>query len=149
MNNKKIAEKYYQKYLKFVESIIGNQTTYNDELMEIGKELFGDKFIGVYASDQIPKLKSGEMVICNLDSSNEPGSHWVSLFKSGNNIFIYDSFGRCTYKILPELKQSGNGMVKMTEKDVEQKDDEYNCGARCIACLMVFNNHGIKYAKWI
>ena len=29
----------------------------------------------------------------NLQNSNEPGSHWVSLYRKSNNIFIFDSFG--------------------------------------------------------
>ena len=29
----------------------------------------------------------------NLQNSNQPGSHWLSISRKNNNIFIFDSFG--------------------------------------------------------
>lgn len=55
-------------------------------------------FVGVYASDTIPDsfFKNGKprAVIFNLDNSNKPGTHWVTLYTSGSgSLEYYDSYG--------------------------------------------------------
>ena len=50
-------------------------------------------FSGFYSKDQIPLIENNKSLIFNLQNSNEPGSHWVSLSRKNNNIFIFDSFG--------------------------------------------------------
>lgn len=143
----KLFRNYFKQIVKYLKH--GN-TTYSDELEKLGKKLFGNKFKGVFASDQIPQLKNTEMAIVNLDKSNEPGSHWVAIYKSNNNIWIYDSFGRSTYSILPNLKKSGNGNVKEADNDPEQfgtKSEE--CGQLSISWLCVADKHGVELAKYI
>ena len=46
-----------------------------------------------YSKDQIPLIKNNKSLVFNLQNSNQPGSHWVSLSRKNNNIFIFDSFG--------------------------------------------------------
>ncbi len=116
----------------------------------MGKKLFGKKYIGAVPSDKIPVLKKNKYLIVNNEDSTQGGEHWLGVIKTDNdNVYIYDSFGRRHYKILPELKQSGNGYVLETENDPEQHKLEYNCGARCMASLMVYDNHGLNYFKFI
>lgn len=147
--NKKIAEKAYNHYLKLIEAKYGNKETSTNELNSIGKKLFKNKFVGVFPSDKIPKMKNNQYAIINLDKSDQSGSHWVSIVKSKNGIYIYDSFGRRTIKILPSLKQSGNGMILETENDAEQKEIEENCGQRSLASLCVYDNFGHNGLKYI
>ena len=52
-----------------------------------------EHFSGVYSKDQISLIENNKSLIFNLQNSNEPGSHWVSLSRKDNNIFIFDSFG--------------------------------------------------------
>lgn len=142
------AEKLYHNVLKTMEKLVGNKTTYDIDLKKTGKKLFGKRFVGVFPSDKIPKLKKNHMIIANLDTSIEPGSHWVGIVKDKKNItWVYDSYGRNIHKILPKL--SGMVKLKSTERDIEQKVEEDNCGARSLAFLYVFDKHGIKYAKYI
>ena len=128
--------------------LVGNKTTYQNELDKIGKLLLNNKFSGVYASDNIPKLDSNKKyAILNLDKSNEAGSHWVAVAKHNNNLYIYDSFGRPHTKIIPSLSKSGNGKILNTELDKEQEEIETNCGARCLSWLLLFDNWGHKMAQ--
>lgn len=145
------AEKLYNHYLtKKVYPLIGNKTTYLTELEGVGKKLFKVKFKGVYPSDKIPKLNDlSPYCILNLDSSKERGSHWISLAKSGDDTYVYDSFGRDYKKIIPNLNHSGNGRIKNTDRDAEQKILQTDCGARCLGFLMVFDKHGKDIAKLI
>ena len=59
----------------------------------INDSLKNEKYFSVvYSKDQFTLIENNKSLICNLQSSNEPGSHWVSLSRK-NNIFIFDSFG--------------------------------------------------------
>ena len=50
-------------------------------------------FQGCYSKDQIPLIENNKSLISNLQNSDQKGSHWVSLSRKNNNIFIFDSFG--------------------------------------------------------
>ncbi len=145
---KKRAENLYEKSFKYFVSIVGNKSTYDEELNKVGKKHFKKKFKGVFSSDNIPILKNKEMLIANLDEESGPGSHWVAVAKENDILWVYDSFGRDIHEILPSIYK-GKGNVKSTERDVEQKLEEDNCGARCLAFLSVFHKYGSKLAKYI
>jgi hypothetical protein len=143
----KEAEKKYNDILKnTVYPLTGNKTTYGNVLEEIAKKIFGKMFHGVYPSDQIPSLSlNKKYAILNLDSSDMGGSHWVAVARDKNDILIYDSFGRKAKKIIPSLTNS-TGKIINTDLDAEQKIEETDCGARCIAWLIFFHKYGRKNA---
>lgn len=147
-----IVDKLYREQLRKIEKITGDKTTYLKQLEGAGKKLLGIKFKGVYPSDKIPKLNDlSPYCILNLDSSEEPGSHWVALGKNigrSSSIF-YDSFGRDHAKIIPNLRYSGNGRIINTEKDAEQRINQENCGARCLSWLCILDKYGPETAKLI
>jgi hypothetical protein len=144
------AEAYYDFILKKIAyKMVGKDTTYLDKLNEVGKTLFGKKFIGVFPSNRIPRLKNNQYVILNLDKEGEAGSHWVSVVKHKNKSYLYDSFGRKAKKIIPDLLKSNNGKVINTELDAEQKKIEFDCGARVITSLIIMDLFGINYFKML
>ncbi len=146
---KKQAEQEYNKYLKMIHKKYGNKTTSSHELHKIAKKMFGRKFIGVFASDQIPVMKTNQYAIVNLDTHLEPGSHWVGVVKENDKTYVYDSFGRKTFKILKELIHSGNGVILETENDPEQLRLEDDCGQRTLSFLCVYDKYKWDGAKWI
>ena len=151
MNNlKNQAEKLYEEELIKIESLIGSGVTFSDELAKLSKKLFGDKFKGVFASDELNKLKSVEegYFIFNLDKSDEPGSHWIGIVKTNKGILVYDSFGRGSKEIIPGIHLLGN-RVKDTEDDAEQKVFEDNWGARVLSFLKIFDEYGSEIASLI
>ena len=145
------ANKIYNQILKLVEGQLGSTTTYQHTLQRFGKKLFGTKFAGVFAADEIPKLsKETPYAILNLDKSNEPGSHWVAaVLVSPGDIMVYDSFGRKTKHILPSIFKSGNGNIHMTDPDPEQADSQENCGARSFAFILLYHFYGHEMAMLI
>ena len=147
----KEANLFYKKILnKIVKPLIGNNTTYQNELEKAGIILFKSKFKGVFPSDKIPVLNHlKSYAILNLDRSTEPGSHWVAIATDGNKTYLYDSFGRKGTKIIPSLYKSGNGRIIQTDDDIEQKESETNCGARSLAFLLFFDRYGAKNAMLI
>jgi len=143
---------YYNEYLKKIIPILGNDTTYLRDLERTGRKLFGVKFKGVYPCDKIPKLNDlSPYCIANLDNSKQGGSHWIGIAKihGKDECLVYDSFGRCYKKIIPILGHNGNGKIKNTDRDVEQKILENNCGARSMAWLCVYDKKGYKIARSI
>ena len=148
----KQAEQIYKSYLtKLIYPLVGDKTTYLGQLNGAGRKLLKVKFKGVYPSDKIPKLNDlAPYCILNLDKSTESGSHWIALAKiDDKNSMIYDSFGRGYKQIIPNISLSGNGRINNTDNDSEQKLIETDCGARCLAFLMVFDNYGPDIAKLI
>jgi hypothetical protein len=135
--------KYYDNLVLLVESMLGHSdTTFNTDLNQIGKNLFKSKWKGVYSFDQIPKnLSDKQMLIFNLDKSNEPGSHWCSLYQNKDKAIVYDSFGR-------RVLGSGKSII-YTERDKEQKLIENNCGQRCLAWLILIQILGPQAALLI
>lgn len=135
----------YDTVLKKVESIIGDSTTFQSQLDDLGHKLFGNRYKGSHSSDQIPHLKNKECGIINLDPHYLPGSHWVAVYKENGKLCVYDSFGRQTKKILPDALE-GNGPVRDSKHDAEQKISESNCGARALAWLVYIDTYGANEA---
>ena len=50
-------------------------------------------YLDTYSKDEIPLIENNKSLIFNLQNSNQQGSHWISLSRKNNNIFILDSFG--------------------------------------------------------
>lgn len=134
---------YYNQSLTKIEKVLGRGVTTDRQLDHIGKNLFGDKFKGVFMQDTLPKHFNGYAIV-NVDLSNQRGSHWCGVSRSGRHCLVYDSFGRPSYRLLPML-----GNVRDTDYDAEQAVIEDNCGQRCLAWLCVFNDKGEKVAQSI
>ena len=53
-------------------------------------------FIGVYAEDELKNLtitNFPSLLICNIDKSSEPGSHWIALGIFRHSLEVFDSTG--------------------------------------------------------
>jgi hypothetical protein len=102
------------------------------------RRVIGTKFKGVYPSNRIPILINNESCIINTDPAGFPGTHWLSFYKCGEYLYCYDSFGRDLLRIIPDLfRVYPYRFVKYDKKDREQMDEEINCGARCVAWLLI------------
>jgi hypothetical protein len=151
MNDKRANEIYKKLFKEIIVPLIGNKTTYQNELDIAGKKLFNSKYAGTFASDEIPKLNNKKKyIILNLDKSNEPGSHWVAVAFHKNKYYFFDSFGRNSKKILPALyKGKGKNKIIDTDNDKDQKESETNCGAKSLTFLLLFDNYGPEAAMYI
>ena len=50
-------------------------------------------YLDTFSKDEIPLIENNKSLIFNSQNSNQSGSHWISLSRKNNNIFIFDSFG--------------------------------------------------------
>ena len=124
-------------------------TTDNFGLMQVGKQLLGDKFAGVYSSDQRPALsKKKPYAILNTKPASSGGEHWVGLARipSTGKLMHYDSFGRSHEQLFPSRWEDE---AIDTELDIEQDELTTECGQRSLAWLLLFDQLGSSAAKMI
>ena len=50
-------------------------------------------FEGYFSKDKIILLDNNKSLIYNLQNSNQNGSHWCSITRRNNTIYVFDSFG--------------------------------------------------------
>jgi len=142
IKKKTFIEKEYDKYVKAICDKISSSETFDSQLSAICKGLFKG-FVGVYPKDRIPftRFRNNNSLIFNLDNHNDPGSHWCAMYKDKGNLYVYDSFGRI---VLPSVSS-----IIYTDPDKEQRNNETNCGQRCIAWLIIVHKYGIQKALQI
>ena len=140
----------YKGYMDILKNFIGNDTTFGDDLKRKGKYIFGYRFKGVFSSDNLPKdIKNRDMYIANLDKSTGKGSHWISVYKQNDKLYVYDSFGRPSKRIIKSLVGQGID-IQDTQYDAEQSKRENNCGLRAFSALFMFDNHDAEVvAKYL
>jgi hypothetical protein len=134
----------YKKTLAQIQRDLGKTTTDENQLKSVGARLFGDAFRGVFASDTVPRPSASQpYCVVNTDREGSAGTHWLALAgypPTRGKIFLYDSFGRPTSALVPWIRGAGN--VVDSELDAEQVASETNCGQRCLAWLVVFDELG-------
>ena len=84
-------------------------------------------------------LLDKQCCICNLSPRSSGGSHWIALAQDGDDLLVYDSFGRVV----------ADGDVLHTEDDSEQGKWQMNCGQRCLTWLIIYQNFGRQAALYI
>jgi hypothetical protein len=128
-----------------MQDFVGGGITNNVELDQAGKSLFGPKYAGTFTSDQVPyDDPRWKYCIANVSEAGEPGTHWVAIARHRGGYMHYDSFGRPAEELIDPPEKLDD-----TELDAEQDEKEENCGARCLAWLMMFENYGPAIAKKI
>jgi hypothetical protein len=95
-------------------------------------------FRGVFMRDELKKMtpKQIECGIFNLNTSKEPGSHWVCWFKRGNEKLYFDSYGLVPPQELVDYL--GTPILRNTEQ--LQNFNQTNCGEFCLYVLKRLSN---------
>lgn len=128
----------YRQALSQMHQLLGKGETVGHELDEVGRYLFADQWNGVKARDELTNLKNG-FYIANLDTHSQPGSHWVALAVKPKVIYFFDSFARPVERTL-KLKDPKRIIVQESDPDIVQPLRAEDCGARCLAWLMLFHD---------
>jgi hypothetical protein len=93
-------------------------------------------YIGTFPSDKLPSPKQfPSCFIANLDSSNEPGSHWVAVFltKTGKAEY-YDTYGRQPPLTFKEYLESNFSVFRINKRQTQSFGTSV-CGQHCIYFL--------------
>lgn len=126
---------------------LGNVALDSVTLHRKGKQLFKDKFHGVLCQDSPFPSKNG-YTIMNNDYVGGVGIHWVAVIKQGNNIYVYDSFGRYSRNILPtftaKMQSRGFKVFSADPADADQFGyTSVDCGHRSLSALKIAHSKGI------
>ena len=124
----------YDHMLRKIEDKLGTGITDSDQLGQLGVELFGDCFGGVFSSDDMPKKLGDKLFIVNSDKQSEPGKHWMAV--AGGH--VYDSFGSTG----SELGAIFDRKMKTINTEKQQKVVESNCGQRAMTFLVCYHIMG-------
>ncbi len=149
-----MAEKLFKKYKKQFITDFGKKALDDETLTELGRNIFGDKYIGTFAQDKYPMNKHG-FAIVNKDTSkkiNTDDAHWVAIYSTRTRLYIYDSFGRHTSFVLPiiyEKAQKHNKKIYESKRDAEQFGYSEICGHLATAWLCVVKELGVRKALTI
>ena len=93
---------YANKVVKEFLYIFGTQTTTNHDLMRYAKMLKIKNF-HIVMSDEVKELPENNFsAILNFQLSSEKGLHWVSLYKYGERLYYFDSYGTPVQKQIVE-----------------------------------------------
>lgn len=99
-------------------------------------------FRGVFMRDTLPlKPRKIECAVLNLDSSHNPGTHWVAYVKQNNYCEYFDSFGNLQPPL--ELIKYLNVASVNYNYTQYQKFNSVNCGHLCLHFLKQYWNKNL------
>ena len=132
----RINSKIFRKKIKKAQ----NKELTTDDLRQMLKNV--PYFLGVFPCDQVKFLTinffTPQYFIVNLDPSNSPGSHWISVRVDRTSLEIFDSLGYKLriWKILPlPLLDFLNSLCKTRKlffSPVLQSESDITCGLFCV-----------------
>lgn len=132
--------------------ILGRRALSDHDVETAGRALYGKTWGGVWPHDEFTAamLCPRRKYVINTGHSRGAGIHWTGLYSgAGKTVYVYDSFGRATGSILPELKkrlEAAGYTVVESERDAEQRGRSQVCGVLALAWLEVVNRYGITAA---
>lgn len=104
-------------------------------LTDVDIKLYADNipnFRGVFMRDRLPKTPlSVECGVINLDSHENPGTHWVAYIKNNNYVEYFDSYGNLRPPL--EFIEYINCRINYNYDRFQFKP--YNCGHLCLKFL--------------
>ena len=103
-------------------------------------------FSGCFSKDRIILLDNNKSLIYNLQNSNQNGSHWCSITRKNNIIFIFDSFG--IGEIPPEIYKIYNNLKIITNIYQTQHISSILCGLYSILFILYDVKNKNYYIKF-
>ena len=132
---------------KFIDNYnLGYHSLSNFDIIDIVKKVEIPNFRGVFMRDTLGKKpRKQECGILNLNTSNEPGSHWVCWYKNGSQRIYFDSFGCiCPEELQKYLKTQAEfknniPCIQRNTEQVQQSNTQI-CGQLCLYVLKQLSN---------
>jgi len=157
LTREQVLQIYNEWVKKFYRIIKVKNSTYNTQLNVLGNKLFGNKFVGVFSIDTIPKnLKPGSFLITNTKEADVEGEHWLAVVVGAQykhtgdkTLYIYDTYGRKTKDLVPDAYKRAIGRgykIKDSHYSAEQSITARSCGLRSLGWMKVVDEVGIKNA---
>jgi hypothetical protein len=155
--SEKEVMKVFNKHKKTLLQQMGINSTSDTQLNTVGNELFGKQYIGTFSQDSLPwkrvhsalKKNTNSFAIINTDTFGKAGVHWVALYFTPKTVYIWDSYGRDSKKLLPifikQLK-SRKYKFKDSDPDADQSKKSQICGQISLGFMLTVQDLGITNA---
>ena len=143
---------YFRARKRALIKLLGRRALSDHDIESAGRALYGKTWGGVWPHDEFTaaKLRPKRKYVINTGHSRGAGIHWVGLYSgAGKTLYLYDSFGRATGSILPDLKkrlQAAGYSVVEPDRDAEQRGLSQVCGVLALAWLETVNRYGVMAA---
>ena len=151
MTSHSIEREIFNKYKAVMIHKLGKKALSDTTINKAGKALFAS-WGGCFPSDRV-KLQPHHYYIVNVDTHDQPGSHWLAAFCTAKRCYVWDSFGRSIIELAPKLVQcihkSGMTLGK-TDLIHHQEQTGYTseiCGQDSISWLLLVRDLGITRAR--
>lgn len=112
----------------------------DDDLLRFAIKYKIPDFRGVFMRDSLPEeINRNEAGIVNLDSSHNPGTHWVCYRKREREVDYYDSFGNLRPPVeLVRYFHTSKGRAPVIRYNYrrDQDFDTVVCGHLCLQFLL-------------
>ena len=114
------------------------------EILEIITKFNCNKFLGVFACNEIANITNEGCLIVNTDPSYQKGSHWISVIIKNKCVYYYDPLNMTFWLTDPNI----SNFLKKQRKDlfinnvaIQTLSSPY-CGQHCVVfcCLMMMRN---------
>ncbi len=151
--NKQNITSMYNKLVSALTSFYNCNSKTNTELIQIAKSIFKPLRNNVMRNADYDFSKmSNHYSIVNTD--NGAGVHWVGVYQERNNVYVFDTFGRKINILMPDFvkraRTNGFNVYNANKKyEREQKEEQNDCGLRCLAWLILTHSKGINVTKII
>ena len=128
---------------------------YASELEELGRSLFGTRWIGVHNQASYRPRKGSYAIVNTAYTNTSPGIHWIAAYCSPAGVlYLWDSFGRPIRRLAWRLLRGAeNGGLEATlgalDEDAQQRGRSEVCGQLCLAWLQLVHSNGIKVARLV
>jgi hypothetical protein len=145
--------------------ILGRGVTTDTQLRQVGKSLFGDKFLGVFHSGVKPMIFHKQItsradgnwygIINTSKFLSSPGKHWIGVIVRYRDkqpyYYIWDSFSRRSKRIIPKFIKSIGGYryININTNGSNQKSTSSDCGQRTLAALAFAKKYGLANLQLI
>lgn len=98
-------------------------------------------YLGVFSSNNIPKLSKKCVLICNLSNDYQMGTHFVTICRIKNEIMVLDplALNIANEILLNKLKSITNTFTHLTAPI--QSFESRSCGLFCIFFVLLFHKN--------
>ena len=146
--------KVFNKWRDVFTRQLGRKALYDSELERavVQHIPLGKAWAGIFPVDKV-KMVPYKYYIINTDPAHKPGEHWIAMYTTKNNAYVYDSYGRPIDQLAPKLVETikaAGYQLAPTNRVPHAEQTGFTsqlCGVYCLAFLSTVYDWGIIRAR--
>jgi len=102
-------------------------------------------FRGVFSIDTLPNPPPEGLIVCNLDCSHRPGSHWVAMYIEKSTGEYFDSLGERPPKLIESYLDRWLNNWTFNNRQIQSVISDV-CGFYCVYFCILRTKHITMHA---